>query len=73
MPFDSCRYGWPILKMPQTCSCGKCLVVSHAMICPKDGFPTIHHNEVRDLTAELLTEVCHDVEIEPKLQQLINW
>ena len=44
--------------------------VSHAVICPKGGFPTIPHNEVRDLTAKLLTEVCHDVEIEPKLQQL---
>ena len=43
--------------------------VSHAtcMICPKGGFPTIPHNEVRDLTAKLLTEVYHDVEIEPRL------
>ena len=38
------------------------------MICPKGGFPTIRHNEVRDLTANLLTEVCHDVE--PQLQEL---
>ena len=44
--------------------------VNHAMICPRGGFPTLRHNEVRDLTADLLTEVCPDVEIEPQLQEL---
>ena len=28
------------------------------------------HNEIRDTFATLLDEVCHDVEIEPKLQSL---
>ena len=28
----------------------------------------MHHNEIRDLTANLLTEVCHQVHVEPKLQ-----
>ena len=36
--------------------------------CPFGGFPTIRHNEVRDLTASLLTEVCHNVATEPSLQ-----
>ena len=31
-------------------------------------FPSIRHNEIRDLTATLLTEVCNDVCIEPELQ-----
>ncbi len=35
---------------------------------PKGGFPIIRHNEVRDITADLLTEICHDVEIKPTLQ-----
>ena len=26
------------------------------------GFPTIRHNELRDLTATLLTQVCHNVQ-----------
>ena len=34
----------------------------------KGGFPTLRHNEIRDLTANLLSEVCHDVSIEPSLQ-----
>ena len=30
----------------------------------------MRHDEIRDLTASLLDEVCHDVEIEPRLQPL---
>ena len=33
------------------------------------GFPSIRHNEIRNLTATLLTEVCNDVCIEPELQE----
>ena len=42
--------------------------VEHAFTCPKGGFPSIRHNEIRDLMAGLLTEVCHEVEVEPHLQ-----
>ena len=63
------RYAWPIPQAPQSCACGNKFDVTHAMICPKGGFPTIRHNEVRDLTVNLLTEVCHDVETEPKLRR----
>ena len=28
------------------------------------------HNEIRDLTAQLLTEVCNDVCVEPTLQPI---
>ena len=34
------------------------------------SFTSIRHNELRDITAELLTEVCHGVGIEPTLQPL---
>ena len=34
------------------------------------GFPIIRHNEIRDITASLLTEVCHNVATEPPLQPL---
>ena len=39
-------------------------------MCPKGGFPSIRHNEVRDLTAELLSELCHNIEVESYLQPL---
>ena len=51
-------------------NCGAQFSVDHAMICHMGGFPTIRHNEIRDLTASLLTEVCHNVATEPPLQPL---
>ena len=36
--------------------------------CPRGGFPLIQHNEIRDLTASLLAEVCTEVQVEPTLQ-----
>ena len=41
--------------------------IQHAMSCKKGGFITIRHNDLRDLTANLLTEVCKDGDIEPQL------
>ena len=32
------------------------------------GFPTIRHNEIRDLTANVQKEVCHEVQVEQGLQ-----
>ena len=42
------------------------------MNCPTGGYPTIRHNELRNFTASLLSEVCHDVSVEPHLQPLIG-
>ena len=39
----------------------------HAMSSKKGDFVTLRHNDVRDLTANLLNEVCNDVNIEPQL------
>ena len=64
------RYGWSPLNTPSHCACGTSFSVQHALSFPKGGFPTLRHNEVRDLTAKLMTEVCHDVCIEPHLQPL---
>ena len=39
-------------------------------IMPKRQIPSLRHNEIRDLTANLLSEVCNEVTIEPHLQPL---
>ena len=44
--------------------------MTHALHCAKGGYTHIRHNETRDTFANLMNEVCHDVEIEPKLQPL---
>ena len=64
------HFGWQVPNLPQTCVCGKSFTVQHAFSCPCGGFPSICHNELRNLTAELLSEVCSDVGIEPTLQPL---
>ena len=66
------RYGWQPKSLPTLCACGKDFTVTHAMSCPCGGYPSIRHNEVRDLTASLLREVCTDVVVEPQLQPLAD-
>ena len=57
-------------RVPSHCVCGASFSVDHAMICRHGGLTFIRHNELRDLTASWLHEVCHDVAVEPPLQPL---
>ena len=66
----SLRYHWPIHNQPSACSCGHAFSIDHALSCPTGGYPSIRHNEVRDITASLMSEVCHSVCTEPHLQPL---
>ena len=50
--------------------CGHKFEVDHALSCKRGGFVIQRHNELRDFTASLLTEVCHNVAVEPSLQPL---
>ena len=62
------RYGWQLRNLPQYCICGKGFSTDHAMICTHGGMTIARHNEIRDLTAGWLNEVC--TETEPQLQPL---
>ena len=62
--------GLRLIYVPSHCVCGKAFSVTHALSCPHGAFLIIRHNDVRDLTAKLLSEVCHDVQTEPHLQPL---
>ena len=42
--------------------------MEHALTCPHGGFTFVRHNEIRDMTANLLSEVCHGVQTELDLQ-----
>lgn len=64
------RYGWMLTKLPATCECGTNFTVDHALSCKKGGFVSQRHNEVRNMTAKYLREVCHDVAVEPILEDL---
>ena len=63
------RYGWPPFMLLH-CACRTSFSVEHALSCPKGVLPSFQHNEVRDLTATLLTEVCSQVAAEPELQPI---
>jgi len=43
------------------CACGTPFSVDHVLSCPKRGLPSLRQNEIRDLTATLLTGVCSQV------------
>ena len=62
------RYGWSPQRTPAHCACGTSFSVEHALSCPKGGLLSIRHNEIRYLTATLLTEVCSQVAVGPELQ-----
>lgn len=64
------RYGWTPLHLPSHCVCGSNMSIEHALNCKCGGFPSLRHNELRNITADLLTEICPDVQVEPALQAL---
>ena len=66
----SLRYGWKPEGMPTTCVCGKAISVEHAMSCKCGGLIINRHNEIRDISADLMSEVSSNVEVEPQLQPL---
>ena len=61
------RYGWSIEGLPQHCTCGSSFDPNHAMTCKTGGFFCVLHDKVRDVTAEMLSEICRDVRLEPTL------
>ena len=42
------------------------------MTCRMGGIPTICHNEIHDITAPMLTKICHNVSTEPPLLPLTS-
>ena len=64
------RYGLTPPHLPSHCICGSSFNIDHAMNCKCGGFPSIRHNEQRNITAELLTEFRSNVLIQPPLQPL---
>jgi len=64
------RYNVPMERIPITCVCNNPFDLQHALSCPKGGMVIARHNELRNLTAEILSEICTNVVIEPTLTQL---
>ena len=61
------RYNFKISGVASQCACGAKNSVDHALVCRLGGYVIMRHNEVRDTEADLLREVCRDVNLEPTL------
>ena len=68
--------GWPLPHLPTDYVCGASFTVDHAynytFTCSHGGYPTLLHNEIRGITAQLISEVCPNVATEPTLQPVSN-
>lgn len=64
------RYGLRPPSLPESCVCGKQYSIEHSFSCLYGGFPTLRHNDVRDLTAELMKPITWNLTLEPTLQTL---
>ena len=66
------RYDWEIPGTARFCACGVKNTIEHILNCKLGGYVSMRHNNIRDLTASLLREVCRDVKIEPELLPIEN-
>ena len=53
-----------------SCPCGSKFDTQHSMSCMKGGLLYMRHNDLRDLTAKMMSEVCKDTKIKSKLTRL---
>ena len=61
------RYGWKIVDIPSYCVCGTKNDIDHTLICKNGGHIIFRHNRIRDVNADFLRQVCHNVMVEPEL------
>ena len=73
------RYGWPLSRLPTQCICRAQYDMQHSLSCKRIGFITFKRNHIRNLNAELLSQVTKNVKIEPVLtvrpepEPVTNW
>ena len=63
------RYDFRIKDIASVCACGENNNVNHTLICKRGGFVSLRHNNLRDVTADILRShsICKDVQVEPVL------
>ena len=66
------RYDMPLADLPSHCVCGEKFTVGHALSCKKGGFVAQRHDGIRNVLTSLISKVCTNVQVEPRLQPLDN-
>ena len=73
----SIKYGWRLKQIPSHCVYGNTFYLQYTLQYPKGEFVTLHHNNIRKTTANLLTvknEVCSRWVVKRLPRRLqINW
>ena len=64
------RYNTPMERLSTLCVCGDSFNLHHALSCPKRGLVITKHNELRNFTVIILSELCKNVVIKPLLTPL---
>ena len=64
---------WMVIAWPSNeCICVASFTVNHAFTCLHGGYPTLCHNEIRDIIPQLMSEVYPGVATDPTLQPVTN-
>ena len=66
------RYGRQLQFCPTQCSCGARFEPDHMMTCHQGCYISLHHNELRDMTASMMAEAFVDVEVKQKLKAVVE-
>ena len=61
------RYGWKVKGIPTHSLCLWRDKLCHSLICKPRGYTSMRHNSVRGSEAQIMREVCRDVQTEPTL------
>ena len=64
------RYDISLKYLPSRCVCSQIFNLEHVLSCKKGGFIILRHDKLRDFTANLLSEVCHDLRLGLQLKPL---
>ena len=63
--YCACDMVGNLLTYPLTVFADVSPSIEHALSCARGGFPTIRHSEIRNITADLMRQVCHRVGLQP--------
>jgi len=61
------RYGWKVKGMPTHYACSEANSVDHSLICKMGSYTSMRHNSVTESQAQIVKEVCRDVQIRTTL------
>ena len=64
------RYGWLLSRLSNICSCGAKCDLQNSLSFKKGSFASLRHNHLRNITANLIDQVCHDVRADPLFKPL---